>query len=323
MSKKSNDQIVFLDAGTVDYGDLSLAGFARLGNFKAYQLTSRDQISSRIRNASIVLTNKCKLDGESLASASKLKLVCLAATGTNNVDLEYCRKRNIGVANVAGYSTESVVQFTFSFLLALAGNLVELNKASHDGTWSKSPFFSLPGICFHEIKGKTLGIIGYGNIGRQVAQIAQSFGMNVLIAKIPGRTYRSGDQARAPLAEVLKKSDFVSLHAPLTALTEKIMNAKTLRMMKQSAFLINMARGGLVDEKALYQALKVKKIAGAACDVLSQEPPPANHILLNAPNMLMTPHVSWASLEARIRLVHEMSENIRAFQAGRKRSRVI
>ncbi len=324
MPKKKKGRIVFLDAGTVDYGDISLAEFRRRGNFVAHRLTSPKQIASRIRNAEIVLTNKCRLNRQTLSQAPQVKLICLAATGTNNVDLGYCREHGIAVANVAGYSTESVVQFTFAFLLSLAANLSALNKAAHNGTWSKSPFFSLPGIRFCEIKGKVLGIIGYGTIGRRVAQIANVFGMKVLIALIPGRKYSANEKkGRVSLAQLLKQSDFVSLHAPLTPLTEKIINQRTLRQMKKSAFLINMARGGLVDERALYQALKTGKIAGAGSDVLSQEPPPKNHILLNAPNLLLTPHISWASIEARKRLIHEMAENIRAFQTGKRRSRVV
>ncbi|MBI3306270.1 MAG: glycerate dehydrogenase [Candidatus Omnitrophica bacterium] len=324
MPKQALTKIVFLDAGTVDYGDISLRDFKRLGKFKAYRLTPLQKIVSRIQAASIVMTNKCRLNAEILSKARLLKLIVLAATGTNNVDLDYCRKHQIAVANVAGYSTESVVQFTFAFLLSLAGNLNELNKASHDGTWSRSPFFSLPGICFHEIRGRILGIIGYGDIGSRVAQIARTFGMQVLIGKIPGRIYSNAEKKnRISIETLMKKSDFVSLHAPLTPLTEKIINARTLRMMKREAFLINMARGGLVDEKALRQALISRKIAGAACDVLSQEPPARNHILLNTPNLLLTPHIAWASLEAREQLVREMAENIRAFQAGRKRSRVV
>ncbi|MBI3313074.1 MAG: hypothetical protein HYZ83_02430, partial [Candidatus Omnitrophica bacterium] len=267
---KLKNKIVFLDAGTVDYGDISLAEFRRLGDFVSYRLTSPKQIAARIRNADIILTNKCRLNRGTLSQASRVKLICLAATGTNNVDLDYCREYGIAVANVAGYSTESVVQFTFAFVLSLAGNLSALNEAAHNGTWSKSPFFSLPGIRFGEIKGKILGIIGYGTIGQHVAQIAKAFGMKVLIALIPGRKYLAREKKnRVSLSQLLKQSDFVSLHAPLTPLTEKIINQKTLRQMKKSAFLINMARGGLVDERALYQALKAEKIAGAGCDVLS------------------------------------------------------
>ena len=324
MTKGLSQRIVFLDAGTVDWGDLSLAGLARLGDFKAYPKTNPKQIELRSRKAEIVITNKCRLTAELLHRLRQLKLICVAATGTNNVDLDAARRLEIAVTNVSGYSTETVVQFTFAFLLNLAGSTVNYNEAAHDGRWSRSSFFTLPGFPIQEIYGKTLGIVGLGKIGRRVAEVAKAFGMKILTAKIPGRNYRERKNVkRGSFNLVVRQSDFLSLHTPLSSLTQNLIDAKVLRKMKPGAFLINMARGGLVDEKALYRALKSGHLAGAAADVLGEEPPPRNHILLKAPNLLLTPHVAWASREARIRLVQEIALNIRAFQRGQRRNRVV
>ncbi len=318
------EKIVFLDAGTVDYGDLSFAEIKRLGEFKTHALTPAKGIAKRAVGATIVITNKCPFDKSLLARLKKTKLICLSATGTNNVDLEAARKRGIAVTNVSGYSTETVVQFTFAFLLALAGNLVKFNGASRDGRWSRSPLFTYSAFPIREIYGKVLGIVGYGKIGKRIHQVAKAFGMKVLVAKIPGRNYPSRQNPqRVPLGLLLRQSDFVSLHAPLSPLTKNLISPYTLRKMKKGAFLINMARGGLVDEKALARALRSGHLAGAATDVLTQEPPPRHHILLKAPNVLLTPHVAWASREARVRLIHEIALNIRAFQKGKKRNRVV
>ena len=318
------DSIVFLDAGTVYWGDLSFDEISRLGNFKVYSRTNPKDVETRSRTADILITNKCRFTRELLSRLKRLKLICIAATGTNNADLEAARRLGIAVTNVSGYSTETVVQFTFSFLLALAGNLVNYNKAAHDGRWSRSPSFTLPAFPIEEIQGKTLGIVGYGKIGKRVAQIAKVFGMKILVAKIPGRNSSAQEKpVRVSLGALLGQSDFVTLHAPLTPLTEHLVNSKTLRKMKRGAFLINMARGGLVDERALCRALKSGKLAGASADVLKEEPPPKNHPLLKVPNFLLTPHVAWASREARVRLVHEIALNIKAFQNGRRRNRVV
>jgi len=313
---------VFLDAGTLNFGDLSFGAFGKLGSFRSYERTRPEQIQSRVRGATVVLTNKCPFDAALLGRLKGVKLIALSATGTNNVDLAAARKNGIAVANVSGYSTESVVQWTFAFLLSLAGNLVKHNQTGHRD-WTRSPFFVHAPYPIVEVSGKTLAIVGYGAIGRRVAEIAKRFGMNVVVAAIPGRKYPSGARPkRVRLAQALAKADFVSLHAPLTSLTQNIINQKTLSQMKKGAYLINMARGPLVDDLALKKALCSGRLAGAALDVLSVEPPPKDHPLLGAPNLILTPHVAWASREARMRLVKEMVENIRAFSAGKRRNRV-
>ena len=321
---KSKDPIIFLDAGTVDYGDVSWEEFRPLGALKLYPKTDPKEVEKRSLRASVVITNKCVFDQGLLSRLKNLKLIAIAATGTNNVDLKAARRNKIAVTNVSGYSTETVVQFTFAFLLALAGNLVQFNEAVHGGRWSKSPFFTLPAFPVQEINGKILGIVGYGKIGKRVAEAAKAFGMKVLVAKIPGKSYLSRESVkRVSLDELFHQSDFVTLHAPLSKLTQNLMNARSLRKMKRGSFLINLARGGLVDEKALYDALVSGHLAGAAADVLTEEPPSQNHLLLKAPHFLLTPHIAWASREARLRLIHEIALNIKAFQRGRRRNRVV
>lgn len=321
MSQKP--KIVFVDAGTVDFGDISFKEIQALGDFKAVFSTKPSEMTQRLQGADIAITNKCRFEKPLLESLKTLRCICVSATGFNIIDTGAAKGRGIAVMNVPGYSTETVVQFTIGFILALAGKLVDFNRVSHDGTWSRSPFFTLGAFPIMEVYGKTLGIIGYGAIGKRVGQVARSLGMKVTVAAIPGRKYAAFEKSkRVSLDKVLRESDFVTIHAPLTPLTQDLINRERIRKMKRSAFLINMARGGIVNEIALKAALKSKKIAGAATDVLSQEPPPVEHVLLGAPNLLLTPHVAWASLEARARLVREIALNIKAFLGGRKRNRV-
>lgn len=323
LSITTRAEIVFLDAGTVQYGDISFGELESLGSFKSYPATLPRDIEKRVNGARVVLTNKCVFDAPLLSRLKTVRLIALAATGTNNIDLKAARRRGVAVANVSGYSTETVLERTFSFILALAGNLVKFNQASHDGSWSRSPFFTLPKFPIQEIYGKTLGIVGYGQIGKRVAQAARTFGMKVMVALLAGRSYSASEKIRRlPLETLLRRSDFVTLHAPLTPLTKNLINAESLGWMKRGSFLINMARGELVDEKALARALCSGHLAGGAADVLSKEPPPRNHFLLKSPNFLLTPHIAWASREARARLIHEMALNIQAFQKGRRRNRV-
>lgn len=314
--------IVFLDAGTLDFSDLSLQPLENLGSFKSYSWTPPEKTAVRIRRASQVIVNKCVLTRRDLELARNLKVIHVAATGVNNVDLEAARQLGISVTNVAGYSTESVVQLTLAFLLSLAVNLVPYQDALKKGQWSRSRFFMWPGFPVMEICGKKLGIIGYGHIGKRVGEVARSFGLEVLTARIPGRPY-SAKNSRLSLTQVLKQADFVTIHAPLTPLTRSLIGERELRTMKRSAFLINMARGGIVDEKALLKALREKWIAGAALDVLEHEPPKVSEPLLKQPNLIAMPHMGWASLESRRRLLAEVILNIKAFSAGRKRNRVV
>lgn len=323
MQKKS-PAIIFLDAATVDYGDLPLLRFKNLGNFRPYGFTSSKNIYERLEAADIVITNKCRIPGDVISRLTRLRSIHVAATGVNNVDLKAAKAKGIAVTNVRGYSTDSVAQFTFAFILALANNLVKYNAAVARGEWSKSKFFMLPTFPVSEVSGKTLGIVGYGAIGKRVAALGRAFGMKVIVSRIPGRRYQSREKKiRLPLNEVLKRSDYLTIHAPLTPLTENLINKNAIARMKKGACLLNLARGGIVDETALCAALKSGRLAGAASDVLSAEPPPASHILLKAPNILLTPHMAWASIEARQRLVSEIYLNIQAFLKGKKRNRIV
>ena len=313
--------IVFLDSGTLDYGDISLHELKNMGNFKSYFQTKPAQIIARARHAEIIITNKCVLNADKINALPKLRCIAVTATGVNNIDLEAAKKRGIAVTNVAGYSTESVAQCTLSFLLALAGRLLEHNRSAHSGEWSRSPFFVLSDYPYRNVSGKTLGIVGYGTIGKRVAEMAQVFGMKIMAARIPGRKY-SG-MKRYPLEEVVRKGDFLTIHAPLSPLTKNLIDKGILRKMKKTAYIINMARGGIVDEKALKHALEKGWIAGAGSDVLTQEPPPKNHPLLGVKNLLLTPHVAWASLESRENLVREIVLNLKIFLNREKRNRVV
>jgi len=316
--------IVFLDAGTVDFGDISFAEIKKLGHLKIYRDTRPGQIEKRVKGADTVIINKCVLDRKFLTRFKFVRAIHVAATGVNNVDLKAAAEAGIAVTNVSGYSTETMVQATFALILALACDLFRMNRAARDGTWSRSPFFIVAPVFVKEICGKTLGIIGYGNIGKRVAEAARAFGMKVLVGRIPGMRYAKKDRAkRVSFNTLISRSDFVTVHTPLTDLTRDLINAGVIRKMKPGSFLINVARGGIVNERALFDALKSGRLAGAAIDVLSQEPPPANHFLFKAPNLITTPHSLWASLEVRKRLLHELVLNIKAFQQGKRRNRLV
>lgn len=324
MSKKWVPKIVFLDAGTVDFGDLPLKPLETLGDFRAYYASSAQEVAPRLAGADIAVVNKCRLQRDFLQVHPNLKGIFISATGTDNVDLEAARELKIAVCNVPGYSTPTMVQSTLGLILALAGNTIKYNQAAHHGSWARSPFFVYGAFPIREVSGKKLGIIGYGAIGQGVARAAKALGMEVLAAKIPGRKYPKKEKVkRVALEQLLKQSDFVSLHAPLSEATRQLISRETIGKMKPGAFLINTARGGLVNEMDLLEALKSGHLAGAAVDVLTQEPPAHDHPLMGAPNLIMTPHAAWASLESRTRLVKEVGLNIQSFLQGKKRNRVV
>ena len=311
--------IVALDTYTSDFDGLPFSALESLGKLQCYPRTSPEQVFERLRSAEAVLVNKVVLGAEHFSELHWLRYVGVMATGVNNVDVAAAKRVDIAVTNVAGYSTESVAQSVFAYLLHSRNKVAELSTAVHSGDWVRSPDF-----CFHvgplsELRGKTLAIVGYGAIGRRVAEIAECFGMTVLAAAVPGRSYT---EKRPSLTEALAQADFVSLHCPLTEHTERLVNAEFLASMKPEAELINTARGGLIDELALSEALAKGEIAHAYLDVLSSEPPSSENPLLTAKNCTITPHVAWATREARERLVHEVAENLAAFQRGERRNRV-
>ncbi len=313
--------IVVLDGYTANPGDLSWKTFRQFGQLTVYDRTSPESLLERAAGAEILLTNKTLLNKEQLESLPLLQYIGLLSTGTNVVDLAFCRQTGIAVTNVPGYSTPSVAQLVFAFLLHFSNQITRHSDSVRQGDWSSSPDFSYWLSPLTEWHGKTIGIVGYGQIGRKVAEIARTFGFRV---RIHSRT-KPADEAGEWLEweELLRTADVVSLHCPLTAETANLINRETLSWMKPSAYLINTARGPLVAEQDLADALNQGRLAGAGLDVLVQEPPKADNPLLSAKNCLITPHLAWASLESRRRLLEIAAENIRCFLAGRPQNQVI
>ncbi len=275
----------------------------------------------------VAVTNKVVIDRAAMSAveAGSLELIAIAATGTNNVDLTSAAERGLPVCNVAGYSTSCVVQQTFAYLLEFFSNISGYARDVREGAWEASPIFTLLSRPVSELRGKIIGIVGLGAIGSGVATIAEAFGMKVLVADRPG-SKRPVPSGRTALDEMLPRVDVLSLHCPLTAHTENLIGAAELAKMKPTSILINVARGGIVNEEALIQALRLGKIAGAATDVLTTEPPPADHPMIVAAkeldNLIVTPHTAWSSLEARQLLVDEIADNIDAFLKGESRNHV-
>jgi len=320
----SQNKIVFLDAAT--YGDMELTPFTSRWDCTVYPVTRATETAARLAGHGIAVTNKVVIDEAILTSpeARDLKLIAVAATGTDIIDKQVAANRGIKVCNVPGYASQSVAQFTLALILELASRASNYAAAVKAGEWQKSPVFTLLTFPNIELAGKKLGIIGYGNIGKTVAQIARGFGMEILIAVRPGDSSPTAD--RLPLPVLLQQADFISLHCPLTPATKNLIDRHALESMKPNAFLINTARGGLIDEPELIDALRNRKIAGAALDVISQEPPAADHPIIRAAreldNLIVTPHTAWSSRDARARLLAEVNENIVAFTQGRDRNRV-
>ena len=320
-SPNTGPRTVFLDLATVDRDDLDLSPLHRVaGEFQTWPVTPPGKIAGRMDGADVVIINKARLDAGTL-EAARPRLVCLAATGTDNVDLEAARRCGTAVANIRDYCTDSLAQHVFALVLALTTRLVDYRDAVRAGAWSRSETFALLDYPIHELAGKTLAIVGHGTLGRAVAERAPAFGLRVLVAERRGEAPRPG---RVGFEHALAESDIVSLHAPLTEATRELINAGTLARMKPGALLINTARGGLVDEAALVEALSTGQLGGAGLDVLGQEPPPADHPLLDPAlaNCIVTPHIAWAAREARQRAVEEMAANIAAWCAGERRNRV-
>lgn len=286
-----------------------------------HAITNPDQIIERIRDADVVMTNKVKLNDAIFEKSPSLKLIAVLATGTNNIDLQAAKKRGITVCNITRYGAATVAQHTLMLMLALSTRVLDYVDDVKKGQWEKSPFFCLLHHPIVELAGKTLGIVGYGELGQSVARLAEALGMRVLIAQRIGEKNSSANEARVALDELLPQVDVLSLHCPLTAHTQHLINTQRLSLMKHTAFLINTARGALIDDQALIAALVAGKLGGAALDVLDVEPPEATHPLIQAvkngvPNLIVTPHCAWASREARQRLVDQAVQVVHAFQAG-------
>jgi lactate dehydrogenase-like 2-hydroxyacid dehydrogenase len=306
--------IVFLDTKTV--GDVpNLSELKSLGDIIFYQTTTPDQTEERIRNAEIVITNKVVLNRELIENAKNLKLICVAATGMNNIDQEAAEKKGILVKNVAGYASKSVAQSTFALILYLMQDIGFYDDYVKSGEYSKSDIFTNLDRPFHEIHGKRFGIIGLGSIGRQVAKIAEVFGADLVYYSTSGRNTEQPYQ-RVDLNELLKTSDIVSIHAPLNDNTAGLIGYEQLKQMKSSAILVNTGRGGIVDEEDLARALDEEQIAGAALDVFETEPIKPDNPLLKVQNknrLVLVPHITWSSIEARMELIEGIKENIENF----------
>lgn len=317
----NTQHIVLLDRDSLDRDDLDL-GCLRIEatQLEVYPVTTPEQRRAHIGTANIVISNKVVIDAELIRQCPALKLICVAATGTNNIDLVASRTAGITVCNVTAYATPSVVEHVFMLILALLRRLDAYRAAIRLGEWARSDQFCLLDPPFAELSGKTLGIIGYGELGHAVAQVATCFGMRVLIGERPGDSDTRTD--RVPLAQLYVESDVISLHCPLADNTRHLIDAAALAQMKPTAILINAARGGVVDEQALADALRRGTIGGAGVDVLSEEPPVHGNVLLDEriPNLIVTPHIAWASQAARQRLVQGVADNIRAWLNGAARN---
>ena len=304
-------KIVFLDAATM--GDVSFEPFERLGEFVSYRTSTAEQARERVKDADVLMINKVLVNKELIDAAPSLKLICVAATGVNNIDIGYAASKGIPVRNVAGYSTDSVAQTTFMHILSLAGGAPYFDDSVKSGSYSRSGMFTDPNWNWWELTGKTIGIIGLGNIGKKVAKIAEAFGMNVCYYSTSG-TAHCQDYPCLSLEDLMRQSDIVSVHAPLNERTEGLLGAKEFAMMKPTAYVINMGRGAIIVEEDLAEVVDNGTIAGAGIDVFIQEPIPENHPYLKMKHperMRLTPHVAWASVEARRRLVAMMADNVR------------
>ncbi len=314
-------KIVLTDCGTiVSRNDLDLSVLERFGDVIYYKETPKDLTAERIADADIVILNKTVIEKAEIDSAKNLKLIALFATGYNNIDIEYAARRGIAVCNAGSYSTSAVAQHVFAFILNYASGISVYDKAVKEGEWIRSRLFSFFSIPTSELDGKTIGIFGFGTIGAQVAKLALAFNMRVIACT---RTPKAADGVEfVSFDELLGQSDYLTVHCPLTPQTARIFDSKAFSKMKNSCYFINTARGGVLDEYALADALRKGKISGAAIDVLTTEPMSADCPLYGAPNITVTPHVAWSPIETRQRLLNIVCDNIEAFLGGHPKNKV-
>lgn len=313
-------KIVILDSSTLGE-DVSLEKISSLGDCTIYKNTSREELSERIKDAEVVVLNKIKLNSEILSHAKKLKLICVAATGYDNIDLDFCRKNGIALCNVVGYSSHSVAQLSAAMVLSLSVNLSQFTDFVKSGEYSVSGVANKLTPVYHELFGKTWGIVGYGNIGKEVAKVANALGCSVLYNK----NTKTDDPSCVSLEELCEKSDIISVHTPLNESTRGMINEKMISLMKKNVILVNTARGAVTDEDAVARAVKEQRIAGFGTDVYSAEPFSEDHpfySIKDFPNVCMTPHMAWGSYEARCRCIEEIAENVKSFFSGEIRNRL-
>lgn len=315
-------KLLLTDAVTIAYqNDIALDVFEQFGNVTSYESISRDELLKIVKDYDVILTNKVVIDREIIEKAVNLKYIGLFATGYNNIDIEYAKEKGIAVCNAGSYSTSAVAQQVFAYILSQYSAVEKYNQLVQKGGWITSPTFSMLCCPTDELYGKTLGIIGFGSIGKRVAEIAKAFEMNVLCYT---RTPKQADGISfVSFDELLSKSDIVSPHCPLNEQSKHLFNDETFSKMKDGAYFINTARGGVVDEIALLKALKSGKLSGAAIDVLDTEPMKADCVLLGAPNLIITPHTAWAPLATRQRLLDIVVDNLKCFINGKKQNRIV
>lgn len=317
-------KIVFLDASTVDLGDVDTSSLKKCGEYIAHENCTAKDLRLKARGAQVIITNKCLMRHEEFAALPDLKLICAAATGYNHIDTSMARARGIGVCNVPSYSTISVAEHTLMLMLAAAHRLREHERSVREGDWCQSPHFADLRFPFEELSGRTLGIFGYGAIGKHVARLARAFGMKVMIARLPGRKYPARP-ARVSLAQICRQADYISTHCALSDDTCELVNDSLLNKMRPHTVVLNLARGAVVNETNMAQALRRNQIALYATDVLQKEPPLVDHPLLAADlreKILITPHIAWASRSSRQRLIDGIAANINGFRQGRRLHRV-
>ena len=312
-------RIVALDTFVTDFDGLSWQPYEELGTFVKYLRTEPAQILERSEDAEAIIVNKVEITRDLMEKLPNLRYIGVFATGVNCVDLKAAKEHSIIVTNVPAYSTDAVAQHVFAFLLHEFNSVAAYDHAVKAGKWVKSSDFCFIDFPLSELSGKNLAVIGYGNIGKKVCEIARAFSMNILVPEIPGRSYQG---ERPSLEAVIREADIVSFHCPLSESTLGIVNDKFISWMKKEAVLINTSRGGLINERDLAKALREGKIRRYYADVLALEPPTADNLLLNAPNCILTPHIAWASAETRNRLIKESAENLKAFINGESRNRV-
>ena len=317
---RSNMKITVLDAGSIGY-DLEYGSLGVFGDVEVYDRSEGEEIDARLKDAEVAVLNKVRITEAELRNAPALKLICIAATGYDNIDLAACRKHGVGVCNVVGYSTDSVAQLTVAMALSLATKLPAYSDLVKSGTYTKAGKPNAIEPVFHELQGKTWGIVGYGNIGKRVADIARALGCRIMVCK---RTREEG-VAVVDVDTLCKEADIISLHVPLTEQTRHMIDQRRLSMMKKSAMLINVARGAVTDEQAVARAIAGGHLGALGCDVYDGEPMTKNHpyyALRSLPQVLLTPHMAWAAYEARRRCLDDICANIRSYTEGGKRSRV-
>lgn len=316
MRKNEKNKIVILDGCVANPGDIDWSPIENIGDVLIYNETANHEIVERAKNAEIIVTNKCVLDRSTIGQLPKLKCICVIATGYNNIDVEAAKEAGIIVCNVKNYGTSSVAQHVFALILELSNQTGRHSQGIHRGEWKEKGQWSYWLKPVVGLEGKTMGVYGFGAIGKAVAKLALAYGMKVMVTTRQGRAMLPDEVDKVNLQTLFEMSDVLSLHVQLTSDNEGQIDASLMNVMKSSAFLINTARGGLINEMDLRQALLSSKIAGAGLDVLSQEPPDSGHPLLGLDNCILTPHMAWATKEARQMLIDLTAQNIKAYLKG-------